>query len=289
MTSSDRIHRPFGTLFLQQLRTVGLAIRREAALALALLAAICILSVSIALRQKEALNLDPELLHPTLLAALLMPWAVWKGDPVFGRAYLWTLPVRRHQAAMAKVGAGALWLMLGMLVTLVSLALVSLVTGGRIGEVETRLVQAGSGGLTAMRVPWSTPWWMWLAHFGAALTLYLLSSAALLGLRQPVRWLAGLAAVTTFIVVLALNYGARGLEDAITRLIMTVVGGTYGLDFAVTGGEVTLVRDVRGLDRRVVDLWTELPSFGRWVSALSVWLGLTLLALALAIRRHWER
>ena len=291
MTSPDRFRPPFGTLLRQQLRTVGLAVTREAALAGALLFAVCVLAIGMSVRHNEALDLEPELLIPTFFAALLMPWAVWKGDPVFGRAYLWTIPASRQQAALAKVAAGALWLMLAMLVTLAALALVPLATGGMIGEVETRLVETASGGLgTARPVRWSTPFWMWLAPFGAALTLYLLGSAALLGLRHPLRWLVGLAATGAFLFALALNLGAHGgLEHALDRFLGTMIEGRFGLDFLFTGGEGSLSRDVRIPGRWPVYLWTALPAFEQWALALLVWLGGALLALALAIRRHWER
>jgi hypothetical protein len=270
---------------------VGLAITREAALAGALLFAVCVLAIGMSVRHDEALDLEPELLIPTFFAALLMPWAVWKGDPVFGRAYLWTIPASRQQAALAKVAAGALWLMLAMLVTLAALAVVPLATGGTIGEVETRLVETGAGGLeTAQPVRWSTPFWMWLAPFGGALTLYVFGSAALLGLRHPVRWLVGLAATGAFLFALALNLGAySGLEEALDRFLSTMIEGRYGLDFMLTGGEGSLSRDVRIPGEWPVYLWTSLPSAERWFLALLVWFGGALLALALAIRRHWER
>src|SRR5690606_39002395 len=106
----------------EQVRVVALALRREAMLAAAALGGVCLLTAMMGLRYNEQLDLTPDILEPTLLVAMVLPFAVWKGDPVFGGAFLWTLPVRRQTAALAKVLAGALWLMAAMLVTLVSLA-----------------------------------------------------------------------------------------------------------------------------------------------------------------------
>jgi hypothetical protein len=132
---------------------------------------------------------------------------------------------------------------------------------------------------------------MWVAPFGGALTLYVASSAVLLGVRHPVRWLAGLAAAGVFLVVLAVNnFGPdNALEGALTRFVSSVVSGAYGFDFAMTGGEGSLSHDIDIPGRRPIDLWTALPSIGRWAAALLVWFAGALLALALAIRRHWER
>ena len=86
MTSPDRLGRSFGALLGSQLRTTGLAIHREAALAAAALALTCLLAATTSLRFHERLNALPEILLATLPIALLLPWAVWRGDPAFGRA-----------------------------------------------------------------------------------------------------------------------------------------------------------------------------------------------------------
>src|SRR4051812_12089063 len=183
---SDSLRRPFAALLAGEVRSVGLALVREGSLAVAALVCVCLLTATTAIRYHERLDLVPEMLLVTLPVALLLPWVVWRGDSPFGRALLWTLPVRRQKAAAAKIAAGALWLWAAVLATLAALVLVAVATGGGGGIAGTRLVGPLSAGIgAAARVPWTTPFWMWLVPFGSTLTLYLASSAALLGLRHP--------------------------------------------------------------------------------------------------------
>jgi hypothetical protein len=291
MTSPERSGRSFAALLGSQLRTTGLAIHREAALAAAGLLLVCLLTATTCLRFHERMDAFPEMLLGILPVALLLPWAVWRGDPAFGRAYLWTLPVRRQQAAAAKIAAGAVWLVLILTVALVALIATAAATGGALGLDEVRLVGPSEAGpAAAARVAWATPVWMWLVPFGAALTFYLASSAALIGLRHPLRWLGGAAVALTLLVVLALNMGSdNALYEGLGRFTETLVGGPWGLDFALTGGVASLSEEVDLPGPGSVDLWRALPTAGAWAGALAVWLGAALLALALALRRHWER
>jgi hypothetical protein len=291
MTSPERLGRSFPALLASQLRATGLAIHREAALAGAALALTCLLAATTCLRYHERLDALPEILLATLPIALLLPWAVWRGDPAFGRAYLWTLPVRRHQAAAAKIAAGALWLVLILIVALAALLATAAATGGRVGLAEVRLVGPfHSDPAAAARVPWATPAWMWLVPFGAALTAYVASSAALIGLRHPLRWLGAAAVALVLLLVLVLNMASDNpLNQGLGHFAEALVGGTWGLDFAVTGGVASLSEDVDVPGPGSVDLWRALPTAGAWAGALAVWLGAALLALALALRRHWER
>ena len=291
MNSPDRLHRTFGSLLAIEFRTVGLAIGRGGLLALAAFAAVCVLIATAAIRYGERLEVAPELLLPVLPLSLILPWVVWMGDPVFGRALLWTLPVRRQLAALAKVAAGALWLMLGVLLTFAGLAFTVLATGGKLGWDEVRLLAPPSGTFAGPEhVQWTTPLWAWLMPFGGALLSYTAGSAALLGLRYPLRWLAGAASTLVLLWVLATNLGPdSAFTSSLDRLLTSVFNSPYGLDFALTGGENSLVSDVDRHGQRQAVMWREMPSFGRWVAALLVWMGAMLLALAVAIRRHWER
>jgi energy-converting hydrogenase Eha subunit E len=215
MNSPDRLHRPFGALLAVEFRTVGMAIAREGLLALAAFLAVCVLTAVTAIRSDDRLEVGPELLLPVLPLSLILPWLVWKGDPVFGRALLWTLPVRRQRAAAAKVAAGALWLMLGVLLTFAGLALTTLASGGKFGCEEVRFLAPPSGGpVGAERVQWTTPVWAWLMPFGGALLAYTAGSAVLLGLRHPLRWLAGAASTLVLLGVLAVNLGPTARSPA---------------------------------------------------------------------------
>ena len=289
MPSPDR-PRTFGASFASEMVNVGLAVRLELVLAVTGLAVACLLATVTSLRFHDEVTLFPQLLLPGLVVALLLPWLVWKGDPPFGRAYLWTLPVRRQQAAAAKIAAGAVWLMLAMLLALLMLAAMSLATGGTIGQTEVRLVGPFSGRLAgATPTPWSTPLWMWVVPFGGALTAYVASTALFLGLRYPVRVVGAVAVMSSLVAVLAVNLPDDALYRALGRFAETMVEGRWGLDFALTGGIASLSEDVYvpGVGSR--DIWVALPTAGRWAAALLVWFGGALLALVLALRRHWER
>ena len=289
MSSPDLPRPSFGALLAEQVPVVALALRREALLAGAALAVICSLTVLMGLRYDEQLDLSPDMLQPVLLVAILAPFAVWKGDPIFGQAFLWTAPVRRQTAAVAKILAGAFWLMAAILVALVALALSAMATGGHIGIAEIRLVETGSGTATA-RVAWATPFWTWLTSFVGALLLYLASSAALLGFRHPIRWFAGVVIGLTLLMFIGVGVGPDGaFEQAFERVVDPLTSGSFGLDFALTGGSVTLAHGVDRPGPGYDTIWHSLPSVGRWLGAALVWLAAVLLLLALAIRRHWER
>jgi hypothetical protein len=291
MQSSDRLRRPFGSLLGRELSTVGVAISREALLAAAALACLCIFAAVSALRWNLRITAVPELLLAGLPVALILPWLVWKGDPAFGRAFIWTLPVRRQNAALAKIAAGALWLMLAFLVGAAAIAVTALATGGSVGVEEIRLVGAPRAGLfAATPVPWSTPVWMWLVPFGSALLLYLAGSAVLLGIRYPLRWLAGIAVGVILLAVIFENFGNdHPFEDVLDHLFITVMKGSYGFHYALSGGVTNLQHGIDIPGPGAVDLWSALPDACRWLMALGVWLGGASLALALALRRHWER
>ena len=291
MNSPEPERPSFGALLGSQLRATGLAIHREAALAAAALALGWLLLVTTSIRYDERLHALPEILLAILPVALLLPWAVWRGDPAFGRAYLWTLPVRRQRAAAAKVAAGALWLVLILLVAMAALIAMAAATGGSVGLEEVRLVGPfDTSPAAAARVRWATPAWMWLVPFGSALTLYVASSAILVGLRHPLRWVGAVAVALVLVMVLAINMGPDNpLSLGLGRFAEALVGGRWGLDFALTGGIAALVEEVDVPGPGGVNLWRGLPTAGAWAGALAAWLGAALLALALALRRHWER
>lgn len=287
MSSPEPHAIPFRTLLTEQLRLTGFALTREAVLAGAALAFVCVFSIAMAVRYDDRLYFTPELLLATLFAAPLLPFALWKGDKVFDRAFIWTLPVARQRAALAKVLAGAVWLMLAMLITFAALSLVALLSGGGIGESRVRLLQVGAD---VVQARWGTPAWMWLMSFVGALILYFLGSALLLGLRHPLRWLAGTGVVIGTLIATIINLSpegaiAQGLEHARIWLIT----GPIGIDWVLSGGEDSLSDWRPGRNDRYIQVWRAMPAIGGWAFAAGTWLLVSLAALALALRRHWER
>lgn len=290
MNSPEAPRHGFVALLKGQLRSVGFALVREAILAALALTAICLITLMMALQYDEQLFMEPGLLQPAVGVGMILPFAVWKGDPLFGRAYLWTLPVRRQEAAIAKMLAGAFWFMVAILIALVALGIVAVASGGGIGVNEVRLVDTGGGVASAAHIGWTTPFWMWLTPFLGALILYLFTSAALLGLRYPFRWLAGVAVGVPIIVILIVRIAPSGAVEPVLQQIGDAFwGGSFGVDFVLNGGETTLAEAVDRTDRDRRILWSALPEPGRWAAATLFWLSAAALAVALALRRHWER
>lgn len=277
----------FGSLLREQLRITSFALRREALLASGALVLICIFSLGMAWRYDDRLYLQTELLLPTLFVAPLLPFALWKGDPVFGRAFLWTLPVRRQHAAIAKVAAGAIWLMAALAITIAALGAVALASGGGIGEHRDRLLETATG---LARLHYESPAWMWLMPFAGALILYLIGSALVLGLRHPIRWVAGLGVVIGLLVAIFVNLAPlSAIAMAGEKLRIWLIVGPVGLDYVLSGGEDALSYWRPGEGREFVQIWRGFPTIGGWALATGFWLLAALMALALALRRHWER
>lgn len=291
MRSPEPMPISFGQLLAAQFRATGFALTREAMMAGAALTLICVLILSMAWRENDQLFFQPELLLPTLGVAPLLPFALWKGDRPFGHAPLWTLPVRHQQAAIAKVLAGAAWLMVAMLVVCAAFSIVALLSGGGLGVTRTRLLAGDTGDVAAaVKVVWHMPGWMWLTPFVGVLTLYFASSAALLGLRHPIVTLGATVFAAFLLGTVIENFVADGpVRDAFQAVDRALWEGRFGIDFAINGGEDALSYHVRQPDGDYVRLWRAMPQFSGWAMAAFFWLGLSLAALALAIRRHWER
>lgn len=154
---------------LEQVRIVGLSLRREALVVAAVLAAgtFTILYEHV----RGGPGFDSSDSFPTALFAFFYPFAVWRREKRFGPDFLWTLPVDRRRLALAKVFAGWVWLTAAMAVFATWVLAMAL------------LINA-SPALLMERVP-----------FTATMTAYLFGSAVVLGLRHPLRWLLGTTGV----------------------------------------------------------------------------------------------
>ena len=192
----------------EQLRTAGLAVRREA-LAGTLILALSTLVVAAlywvaSLRSLldesfvEGLILEPAQLGGVAVAlAILFPLAVWKGERPFGESQLWTLPVDHRRHALTKVASGCVWLVALLGSAMLWLVIMVLISGGTLGTDEVHLLitdrvgaAAGVAGATES-VRWSTPWWQWVLPFTAPTAGYLTATAFLLATKRPLRWIAG--------------------------------------------------------------------------------------------------
>jgi hypothetical protein len=244
----------------EQVRTVGLSLRREA-LAAAVVLVVATLPVLIDLgRGRPGFGSGESL--PTTVFSFLLPFAVWRGERRFGPDFLWTLPVDRRQIALARVVAGWVWLMAAVgafVVWLLALALLANVSPAE----------------TLMRVP-----------FVATIAMYMFGSALVLGFRHPLRWLLGTVSV---FIVLGMVADAMGQTEngewqivAGSSVLRSAVYGPYGLRTLLDSlGFFSSVRDSRAA-------WQTLPDLAQWAAATFLWLGAGLIALWAAVSRHGE-
>ena len=163
----------------EQIRIVGLSLRREA-LVVAVVLGIVTLVIGIDIVQGRGatwFDSDNDLLG-IVLAAFFFPFAVWRRERRFGPAFLWTLPVDRRRLALAKAFAGWVWLMTALAIFAfwqLALAVLS-------GVTDARIVPLGA--------------------FTGATAIYLFGSALVLGLRHPLRWLLGTFSALFFLGML---------------------------------------------------------------------------------------
>jgi len=262
----------------EQLRVVGLAFRLEIALAAGVLFLVGLTVVAViripalsALVDASPTDLlfdpgEPPWAFSAVLVGLFLPLIVWKGERPFSDTPLWTLPVDHRRHALAKVGAGWVWLMALLASCLLWIVIAVLAGGGSLGIDEIRVLvldwpgaAAGMPGAAEL-VRWTTPWWEWVLPFTASTATYLLASALLLATPHPLRWAAGIWAVGfAWMVVADISHVAwiARVADMVTWFI----GGD-----AFTGS-VQLPTGRR-------EGWRVLPSLGMWAASAAFWIGL---------------
>lgn len=285
------------TVVVEQLRTVGLAVRREIAvigaglLLLVLTMGVVALSpdLQVQIDADMGLHLNPEDLgYLAAMVAVLAPLAIWKGETPWGDTQLWSLPVDRPRHALAKVGAGWVWLMGLVAAGLLALCAAALLSGGGPGIETTRLLvvdavaaEAGGAAGTAA-VAWTTPWWQWLIPFTAATTVYLFATALWIGTPHPWLWLGGIYLVGLVVGGVLELTDIAPLESGANVLLAS-------LDQLLSGGMETLSRySYEPAVERGIRAWWTLPSFGRWSVPTTGWLVAGVTGVVLAARRHRE-
>ena len=283
-------------VWIEQLRAVGLAIRREGVLAglvlaLGSLALIAFARVpvlqAIVNEEMGELVFDPG--EPpwglfAVLAALLLPLVVWKGERRFGDTPLWSMPVDHRRHALLKVAAGWIWLMAIVGAALGWVALTVLASGGSLGVSEVRLLVLDAAGAIAgtpgalESVNWITPWWEWAFPFTSATAAYLVASTLWLATARPVFWAAGLWVAGTLVFgagALALDSGDIwdiGWIERASEFVAWYIGAdsfTRGMPLPTGGREV----------------WTLLPTANMWLASSAFWISLGLAGVLLASSR----
>jgi hypothetical protein len=162
---------------LEQIRIVGLSLGPAALILAVVLGTGTVLIVGEIAGGGPGFDVDET--FPTALIAFLYPFAVWRNEPRFGPAFLWTFPVDRRRLALAKVFAGLVWLMVGIALFVTWLFALGLLAGAPAAR-------------TVARVP-----------LVATFAMYLFGSALVLGLRHPLRWLVGGAGVVVLMGTLS--------------------------------------------------------------------------------------
>jgi hypothetical protein len=243
----------------EQVRTVGLALRREA-LVVAIALGIVSVAVAVAIaRGRAATWFDADAWAAVGMTAFFLPFAIWRRERRFGPAFLWTLPVDRRRLALAKVFAGWVWLMIAMALFIL-----------------WRFVLAFFAGATLLLPPFVGP-----------TALYLFGSALVLGLRHPLRWFLGTVGVYALLVALSEVGGRTGSGElrivAWSEALRWMVYGPYGISTFLNSGAFSST--VRG----ATDFWGSLPSLAQWAIPTFFWLAAGLAALWAAVSRHGER
>lgn len=275
----------YGSVLKEQVRVVGLAVRREMVLAGLAFAVLCILGIVIARVPALLIMVDgsPALLRfdpgePqwgifAVFIALAFPLLVWRGERPFGSATLWSLPVDHRTHCLTKVAAGWVWLMVLLGAAVLLFMLTFLAAGGTLGVDEIRHLVIDPAGASrgvqgATRpVPWTTPWWEWIHPLAGATAGYLITTTLLVGTRHPVRWavvlwlsVMGLAVISE----LARMGGfvpADGLTEAVDALNWFFSGDTF-------------TRGIQLPDAVRATGWTRLPTLGLWLASAAFWIGL---------------
>lgn len=254
----------------EQVRIVGLGLRREALVAALVLAVVTLAIASGIVRGGGGIQLDSDASAPIGVAAFLLPFAVWRGERRFGPAFLWTLPVDRRRLALAKVLGGWVWLMAALAVFLAWLAALALLSAA-----------------TAQPPTAVPPSLRWLLPFTGATAMYLLGSALVLGLRHPLRWLLGTSGVFFLLAALSEALGRTASGElrivAWSGVLRWAVYGPYGLHTLLSSSGFFSTAE------NAAAAWRTLPYPAQWAASTFLWLGAGLAALWAAASRHGER
>lgn len=268
------------TVIVEQLAVVGLAVRREALAAAVVFAMPIVILLFLEWSGQGRLvfegdfppSIDPaeSLGYLAALAGLLFPLLVWKGEARFGDTTLWTLPVDHRLNALAKVGAGWVWLLAIGLVAMGLVAVAVVAAGGSLGGEQVRVIVRGAastaGGTGSIEeVVWATPWWAWVLPFTTGTAAYLVSSVLLLGTAQPWWWAGG-----AWLFILAIGLLSEEANIGWLSGPWTVI--SRALDIPLTGGNETLRTLVPKPGGGNVWAWTTLPTATMWAGVTAAWL-----------------
>lgn len=283
----------------EHVRMIGFALRIPLWItaALGLLATIVFAMQIVTDEMNRNLVTQPSSL-PGIVGALLAI-AVWAREERFGPGFLWTLPVDRSRHALMKVLAGWLWLMGGVVLFTVALLVLTVLSGSSVLPAATMQVLASpiaaAGPIdpaSIQPVQWMPGPLIWIIPFASATATYLLTSAFMVGVRYPLRWIGGgigLFAVTNVgSHMLGRMMGLEWLSSAPERALAQLIQGRYGLEALHTLRTWSLDSRATLTTGERIHVWSSLPNLGEWRIAALLWLAAGALALWLAASRHRE-
>jgi hypothetical protein len=226
---------------------------------------------------------------------MLLPIAVWNGERRYGDGFLWILPVDRRVHALAKAGAGWVWLMAGVAAFVLWLLALTLISGGNVvGEETLQMVSRAVFQAGALRpadpraVAWRPEPLLWLAPFMAATAMYLLASALILGTRHPLRWVIGCVLGFFLLAAIAETANSRLLLRGMNGVLGPLTAGPYGLETLLVAQTESLKLETNFTTGQPAVVWVGLPDPGRWAIAALLWTAAGLIALWAAASRHRE-
>lgn len=170
----------------------------------------------------DAARMIPILLGGTLMPLMLLiaaSWGltVWRDDPPRDRQYFWVQPVSRVTHTIARSLAGAIWIVLAVLLL-----------------IGVALVTAGVRGAPA---PDAGVWLLWL---GSVVLAYLITSAAAMLSDRPAVWLAG-----GTVLLLLVNALARARDILWLESVMKIfMDGDYSLSVALFAPSMRAIQNV---------------------------------------------
>lgn len=277
----------------EQLRSVGLAVRRTGLLLGLLLLLVTGLLLYAYLRslREPGYNVSipflPRMGYPLILLAFFLPMVVWKGEDPANRAYLWALPVERGWHQLAKNASAWAWLMIAVAALLLWGLIMALVTGGDVA-VDTYSRFIGEDMRNAQDGDWvqivePVPAWQWAVPFTAATITYLIGSTVVLASNHPWRWyvgtLFGFMVLTAVLEITDWNAGERVVE--------AFFEGRYGLE-TVLSGETNVTTTYLSGAGEVRTSNGARPTLDAWLIATALWMGVASAATVVAAKVHRE-
>ena len=190
-----------------------------------------------------------------LIWSLVWSLVVWTAESPSNRGYHWSMPISHFQNDLARVAAGAAWLLAGTVI-MAAAAAAGLAASGK----TTTLAAVPTSG--------------WVNFVTGPLTVYLMGSVAALLSEHPGRtvfmvWI-GFTGPYVLFAIIEFDIGYR-IFDAIA-------GGRFGYQVALTSGLFPRLSAESG----------GAPSFGPWSVGAVAWLLAGAVAVVWAARRHQE-